>query len=167
MRLADCVFPSDMARWRLVEVTAFMERYDAENGIPWLAYYPRAKPVLNMWPAEFLGQTHVVASPHAYHVSDDEQREFMRDVRLGSSVNQHAYPNIHIALEPPLPPPHALQACTPPPVRVARHVVKNARFCIFKRRRSFRLGAGSAGAAEAYRLKCTSRALRLELCARE
>lgn len=100
-------------------------------------------------------------------LSDDEQREFMRDVRLGSSVNQHAYPNIHIALEPPLPPPHALQACTPPPVRVARHVVKNARFCIFKRRRSFRLGAGSAGAAEAYRLKCTSRALRWELCARE
>ncbi|KAH8072022.1 procollagen-proline 4-dioxygenase [Aureococcus anophagefferens] len=34
-----------------LEEVAFMERYDAENGIPWLAYYPRAKPVLSHAPA--------------------------------------------------------------------------------------------------------------------
>ena len=32
--LADCVFPSDMARWRLVEVKAFMERYDTDILVP-------------------------------------------------------------------------------------------------------------------------------------
>ena len=71
-----------------LEEVAFMERYDAENGIPWLAYYPRAKPVLNMWPAEFLGQTHVVASPHAYHVSDDEKHS--GDLALSLQVLSHA-----------------------------------------------------------------------------
>ena len=43
-----------------------MRDYAKRTGVPWLAFYPRPKPILNMWPAEFLGQTHVVASPHAY-----------------------------------------------------------------------------------------------------
>ena len=71
-----------------LEEAAFMERYEAENGVPWLAFYPRPKPILNMWPAEFLGQTHVVASPYAYHVSDTEKHS--GDLALSLQVLSHA-----------------------------------------------------------------------------
>jgi len=44
----------------------FMREYADRTGYPWLAFYPRDKPVLNMWPADAVGQTHVVSTPHAH-----------------------------------------------------------------------------------------------------
>jgi hypothetical protein len=38
-----------------LEERAFMKDYAQRTGVPWLAFYPRPKPILNMWPAEFLG----------------------------------------------------------------------------------------------------------------
>lgn len=46
---------------------AFMEKYERESGLPWLSYYPRDPPVLNVWPADYVGQTHVVYSEHGYY----------------------------------------------------------------------------------------------------
>ncbi|KAJ8602110.1 hypothetical protein CTAYLR_001601 [Chrysophaeum taylorii] len=42
---------------------AFMEAYEERTGTPWLSFYPRDPPVLHMWPAEKVGQTHAVATP--------------------------------------------------------------------------------------------------------
>jgi len=69
------------------EEEAFMRRYEEETGYPWLAFYGRDKPVLNMWPAEFLGQTHVVASPHAYTHADGVSEG---DLALSLQVLSHA-----------------------------------------------------------------------------
>ena len=52
-----------------------------------MAFYPRPKPILNMWPAEFLGQTHVVASPHAY---THEEGIAEGDLALSLQVVSHA-----------------------------------------------------------------------------
>mmetsp|Transcript_11827 Transcript_11827/g.35233 ORF Transcript_11827/g.35233 Transcript_11827/m.35233 type:complete len:427 (+) Transcript_11827:167-1447(+) len=58
----------DSADWQEAqEEVAFMRKYEEENGVPWLAYYGREKPHLNMWPADFVGQTHVVSSDAGYH----------------------------------------------------------------------------------------------------
>jgi prolyl 4-hydroxylase len=48
------VLQSDQYRAALEE-RAFMKDYAQRTGVPWLAFYPRPKPILNMWPAEFLG----------------------------------------------------------------------------------------------------------------
>lgn len=82
----------------LAEV-AFMRTYDDENGTPWLAYYPRPKPILNMWPAEFVGQTHVVGSEAAYHVSPDAKHD--GDLALSLQVLSHnpAGPRVFLVRE--------------------------------------------------------------------
>ena len=48
----------------------FAGEYFAEHGTPWLSFYPRAKPVLNLWPATQLGQSHHVFSSHGYYSCD-------------------------------------------------------------------------------------------------
>lgn len=40
----------------------YLEQYYAKKGFPWLAHYPRAKPVLPFWPASRIGQEHHVSS---------------------------------------------------------------------------------------------------------
>ena len=72
---------------RVKEEAEFMPKYQRETGAPWLAYYKREKPILNMWPAEFLGQTHVVASPHAYTHADGVSEG---DLALSLQVLSHA-----------------------------------------------------------------------------
>ena len=48
----------------------FAGEYFAEHKTPWLSFYPRAKPVLNIWPATQLGQSHHVFSSHGYYTCD-------------------------------------------------------------------------------------------------
>ena len=55
-----------------VREQTFMRNYYSEHGKPWLAHYPRNKPVLNMWPAEHLGQTHRVVSRRSFFTCDPE-----------------------------------------------------------------------------------------------
>ena len=80
------VLQSDQYKAALEE-RAFMKDYAQRTGVPWLAFYPRPKPILNMWPAEFLGQTHVVASPHAY---THEEGIAEGDLALSLQVVSHA-----------------------------------------------------------------------------
>jgi len=49
-----------------MEELKFMRDYEDRTGSPWLSYYPRSPPILNLWPAENIGQTHVVASEFGY-----------------------------------------------------------------------------------------------------
>jgi len=49
----------------------FMEQYYQHHGYPWLARYGRPAPVLNMWPANYLGQTHTVETSHSYWICDE------------------------------------------------------------------------------------------------
>jgi hypothetical protein len=53
-----------------MEEQAFMKKYYDENGTPWLAYYPRQKPRLALWPADRLGQTHKVISNQGFYNCD-------------------------------------------------------------------------------------------------
>lgn len=50
-----------------MEEQAFMKKYYDEKGTPWLAYYPRSKPRLALWPADRLGQTHKVISHQGFY----------------------------------------------------------------------------------------------------
>ena len=49
---------------------AFMGDYYNKTGIHWRHYYgpngPRPPPILYMWPADIIGQTHKVESPEGY-----------------------------------------------------------------------------------------------------
>ena len=47
-----------------LEERAFMSDYLARTDTPWLSFYPRPPPILTMWPAAHVGQTHVVTSPY-------------------------------------------------------------------------------------------------------
>jgi len=49
----------------------FMRQYYQHYGYPWLATYGRPAPVLNMWPAEYLGQTHTIRTRHGHWICDD------------------------------------------------------------------------------------------------
>ena len=49
----------------------FMRQYYQHYGFPWLAKFGRPAPVLNIWPAEYLGQTHTVKTKHGNWVCDD------------------------------------------------------------------------------------------------
>lgn len=51
----------------------YYKRYYHENGIPWLSMHNRPKPVLNMWPAERIGQEHMITSPAGFWLNDKEQ----------------------------------------------------------------------------------------------
>lgn len=44
----------------------FMAQYFKHHNTPWLSKYGRPTPVLNMWPANHVGQTHTVVSDHPY-----------------------------------------------------------------------------------------------------
>eukprot|EP00924_Labyrinthula_sp_SR-Ha-C_P008514 maker-scaffold_32-snap-gene-2.62-mRNA-1 protein AED:0.05 eAED:0.05 QI:56/1/1/1/1/1/4/24/505 len=44
----------------------FLEDYYTEHGYPWLSYYPRGKPELFIYPADFVGQVHKVKSQISY-----------------------------------------------------------------------------------------------------
>lgn len=70
-----------------LEERRFMKDYSKRTGAAWLAFYPRPKPILNLWPAEFLGQTHVVASPHAYTHAEGVAEG---DLALSLQVISHA-----------------------------------------------------------------------------
>ena len=50
----------------------FMERYLKEHDTPWLSYYPRDPPVKTIWPAAYIGQTHVVTTPAGYFTCDPD-----------------------------------------------------------------------------------------------
>mmetsp|Transcript_29738 Transcript_29738/g.60779 ORF Transcript_29738/g.60779 Transcript_29738/m.60779 type:complete len:459 (-) Transcript_29738:262-1638(-) len=56
-----------------VEQAAWYKDYFETTGVPWLSMHERPKPVLNMWPAERLGQVHTVLSKERFWVSDTEQ----------------------------------------------------------------------------------------------
>lgn len=58
--------------------------YYTTHGIPWLSMHNRPKPVLNMWPAEQVGQTHVIMSKHRFWLSPTAQAE--SDVELKLTV---------------------------------------------------------------------------------
>jgi len=45
---------------------AFMQDYYAHHNYPWLARYGRPAPVLNMWPADHIGQTHVIKTQQSH-----------------------------------------------------------------------------------------------------
>uniref|UniRef100_A0A7S3NK16 Fe2OG dioxygenase domain-containing protein n=1 Tax=Aureoumbra lagunensis TaxID=44058 RepID=A0A7S3NK16_9STRA len=45
----------------------FYEKYKNETGLPWLSFYPRDPPWLNMWPADYIGQQHVIGTAHGYY----------------------------------------------------------------------------------------------------
>lgn len=49
----------------------FMRQYHERLGYPWLSKYGRPAPVLNMWPADYLGQTHSIQSNHGRWICDD------------------------------------------------------------------------------------------------
>ena len=51
----------------------YMRKYYAEHGKPWLQHYPRALPVLNMWPATRVGQTHAVTSRRSFFRCDPNE----------------------------------------------------------------------------------------------
>jgi prolyl 4-hydroxylase len=51
----------------------YYKSYYRTHGIPWLSMHNRAKPVLNMWPAERVGQQHVVSSPAGFWLSSKQQ----------------------------------------------------------------------------------------------
>jgi len=51
----------------------YYKKYYETHGIPWLSMHNRAKPVLNMWPAETIGQQHAISSPASFWVSEKEQ----------------------------------------------------------------------------------------------
>jgi prolyl 4-hydroxylase len=51
----------------------FAGEYYEEHGIPWLSKYPRNPPVLNIWPADRLGQSHHVFSSHGFFTCDPEK----------------------------------------------------------------------------------------------
>ena len=71
-----------------VREQTFTRNYYAEHGKPWLAHYPREKPVLNMWPAEHLGQTHRVVSRRSFFTCDPEARgNSFAKCRSGAPVN--------------------------------------------------------------------------------
>uniref|UniRef100_A0A7S3LIY1 Fe2OG dioxygenase domain-containing protein n=1 Tax=Aplanochytrium stocchinoi TaxID=215587 RepID=A0A7S3LIY1_9STRA len=53
----------------------FMKEYHRKHGVPWLSYYPRPKPVVFMYPADFPGQTHRVRSFVGYFNSMNEQSQ--------------------------------------------------------------------------------------------
>jgi len=38
----------------------FTTKYQQQKGMPWLSYYPRNPPILNMWAADYIGQEHFV-----------------------------------------------------------------------------------------------------------
>ena len=44
----------------------FFKEYEEKHGIPWLAYYPRDPPILHMWSADYIGQTHTITSNEPY-----------------------------------------------------------------------------------------------------
>jgi prolyl 4-hydroxylase len=66
----DVKMLSSEAYRRTMEEQAFMKKYYDEKGTPWLAYYPRSKPRLNLWPADRLGQTHKVISNQGFYHCD-------------------------------------------------------------------------------------------------
>lgn len=49
----------------------FMAQYYKQNGQPWLARYGRPPPVLNTWPANYVGQTHTIETNHSHWMCDD------------------------------------------------------------------------------------------------
>ena len=51
----------------------FMAEYYKGLGRPWLARYGRPAPVLNMWPANYVGQTHTVSTGHGHWTCDDAE----------------------------------------------------------------------------------------------
>jgi len=51
----------------------YYKNYYLENGIPWLSMHNRPKPVLNMWPAERMGQQHTIISPASFWLNEKEQ----------------------------------------------------------------------------------------------
>eukprot|EP00591_Stephanopyxis_turris_P002618 CAMPEP_0195517830 /NCGR_PEP_ID=MMETSP0794_2-20130614/11774_1 /TAXON_ID=515487 /ORGANISM="Stephanopyxis turris, Strain CCMP 815" /LENGTH=536 /DNA_ID=CAMNT_0040646703 /DNA_START=84 /DNA_END=1691 /DNA_ORIENTATION=+ len=53
------------------EELQFMKRYYRHYKYPWLSAYGRPVPELNMWPANYVGQTHEITSHHSYWVCDD------------------------------------------------------------------------------------------------
>jgi hypothetical protein len=61
--------PKDILKYTENEVK-YNEEYLAKNGIPWRHYYgpngPRPPPVLFMWPARVIGETHSVTSSHGH-----------------------------------------------------------------------------------------------------
>ncbi|KAJ1449502.1 hypothetical protein M885DRAFT_535286 [Pelagophyceae sp. CCMP2097] len=67
---------------------AFMADYSKRTGTPWLSAYGRGRPVLNMWPADNVGQTHVVSTKHSHHV--DAATQLPGDLALQLTVLSHA-----------------------------------------------------------------------------
>lgn len=49
----------------------FLHQYYDHYGYPWLASYGRPTPVLNMWPADYLGQKHTVKTQHGHWTCDE------------------------------------------------------------------------------------------------
>ena len=54
----------------------FMAEYYKEHGQPWLARFGRPSPVLNMWPANYVGQTHTVETQHGQWTCDDAEHDY-------------------------------------------------------------------------------------------
>mmetsp|Transcript_8370 Transcript_8370/g.15517 ORF Transcript_8370/g.15517 Transcript_8370/m.15517 type:complete len:546 (+) Transcript_8370:187-1824(+) len=48
----------------------FHTEYKAQTGRPWLAYFPRPKPRLHMWPAEKIGDVHAIGDTNDGHPFD-------------------------------------------------------------------------------------------------
>jgi len=51
---------------KLLAEEAFVTNYRKTTGRPWLAYYPRDPPILHMWRADHVGQTHQIVSNEFY-----------------------------------------------------------------------------------------------------
>lgn len=78
----------------------FMLDYKRRTGTPWLSYYPRKPPILNIWPAETIGQTHVVASPYGHLYTDRDAGD--HDIALRLVVLSHAPAGPRVFLIPEL-----------------------------------------------------------------
>jgi len=68
---------------------AFLRNYYDTHGIPWLSVHDRPAPILNMWPADRIGQSHQVVTQHGFwreSVDGAEGKDFsVKNPKKGSS----------------------------------------------------------------------------------
>jgi len=50
----------------LMEEKRFVDDYQEQHGYPWLAHYPRHPPIHHMWPADHIGQKHIVTTKETH-----------------------------------------------------------------------------------------------------
>lgn len=52
----------------VVRELRFFKEYQQRTGMPWLAFYPRPRPILHMWPADSVGAEHRVTAEDGFVV---------------------------------------------------------------------------------------------------